>query len=291
MQNLSLIIQMIDMRRLINSMEDLAPYVPNYVASVEGDRTLFEKMLPYLDEAELFLVRNVSAGISPDVLPAVSLPVTSVFRTIVATHALHAALAMLDVVVTPNGLGVVSTETIAPASAERARSMSKSLLEQRDRAIASAVDTLMQQPEWSQTEVAKFYLRSLIPLPSLTLYSLDRISDAGVYEDWKRYATRMSEIEDDLAIDTISTEVLELFRNSQSVSSSPKDFRLIRDQYRNICLSRLRGGKISLSMLEHVVEQVRNHPLTSAIWADSRAGEMHRLKSFENDKYSGGFFF
>lgn len=80
----------------------------------------------------------------------------------VCLAAFERAIPSLDLVLTPTGFGVVSNQNTAPASAERVERLRHRVELSRDYAFDCLLDELRGFPEWSDTDVAKRYFRSLV---------------------------------------------------------------------------------------------------------------------------------
>ena len=105
---------------LIINDEQLRQFLPNVLATCDGEVSLFDKLQFHLNNAEQWLAENVTgrdfistvAGAQADDATRALLCQT------IAAHAFHVALPSLDLVLTPTGFGIVSNGNIAPASAE-----------------------------------------------------------------------------------------------------------------------------------------------------------------------------
>lgn len=107
--------------KIITTEEQLRSHIPNIIASVKGETPLLEKLALFLDLAEDWVINTFTS--------------TSTFNTIcgytdsnnirilccrlVVAEALLRAIPSLDIVLTPNGFGIVSTNNLAPASKPR----------------------------------------------------------------------------------------------------------------------------------------------------------------------------
>ena len=83
-------------------------------------------------------------------------------RTIVS-DAFVRAIPSLDLVLTPNGFGIVSNQNVAPASSERVERLIQSLITNRDLAIDALLRLLLQNADWRATTQAQYFLATLFP--------------------------------------------------------------------------------------------------------------------------------
>lgn len=78
-------------------------------------------------------------------------------------EALYEAIPHLDLVLTPNGFGVVSNQNVAPASRDRVSALRLAVRDSRDDAIDTLLDALRRREAWRTSgEAALFFLASLV---------------------------------------------------------------------------------------------------------------------------------
>ena len=107
--------------RLITNDAQLRRYMPNVFATAQGETPLYDKVLPWLETAERWLFSQfVGDGFADTFLtldPDESVRVTA--ACVVAHETMMRAVPSLDLVLTPNGFGIVSNQNVAPASRDR----------------------------------------------------------------------------------------------------------------------------------------------------------------------------
>ena len=122
---------------IIETNTELLAFIPNVFASAIGENPLYDKMRKFLDLAELWMNINIcdhatyGALVSQERASDVEL-----VKRIVVNDAFHRAIPYLDLVLTPNGFGIVSNQNVAPASKERVASLRAQALVERDMAIS-----------------------------------------------------------------------------------------------------------------------------------------------------------
>ena len=116
----------------INNDNDLRKYIPNALVTVTGEQSLFDKIRVELEISDSWFERTFGMEAYPD---TVTEQMNDMACKIVASDAFLRAIPSLDLVLTPNGFGVVSNSTIAPASKERVERLVESLEISRDFAI------------------------------------------------------------------------------------------------------------------------------------------------------------
>ena len=120
--------------RLITTNEQLLALLPNIMTVVKGERPVIDKIVPFIDASEKWLIENI---VSETVFNSISdRPDPSTAKVtmarIVAFDAFRNAVPHLDLILTPNGIGIVNNSNIAPASKERVERLIASLLSNRD---------------------------------------------------------------------------------------------------------------------------------------------------------------
>ena len=109
------------MSALIPDNTTLLKYIPNTLKAVAGEASLYDKIQYHLLHAETWLTDTF---VSTDTMSRIKTysditPLLHFCRIIVASEAMLHAIPQLDLILTPNGFGIVSNQNIAPASKER----------------------------------------------------------------------------------------------------------------------------------------------------------------------------
>lgn len=163
---------------LIASQKDLLKYVPNVVYSVENEDDLYQKVLPYMDtEEELLAIRVL--GMYPDSYKFSNLrkSAKNAMAKAVVCRAMAKAMPAIDVVVTPNGIGVVSTAEIAPASKERVERLIKSMWTAGAQSLALLVNLLKEDKEWVESYTGNYFCSTLASSIEYAMPWADRMTD------------------------------------------------------------------------------------------------------------------
>lgn len=271
------------MSALISCAADLAPFIPNYVLPAFGDRDIFDKIMPYIDTAEEWTEQKVC----PVNLYPADARIRAFLRQIVAFHAMSAALAMLDVVITPNGIGVVSTDTIAPASKERTAEGRRSLIAQRDHVIFLAIEYLRCRGSWLETEPAGWWGSILyheglgIPEGSAS-FNLSHFE--GIWYD--RHAKETA-----LAIEAVGDDLMDHLRAVNLRCDANADERRLIDKIRNLCRLERPTTPGWREGMADIVDFIRSNPAEFPQWPGSKAAARWSGPRFENKRDSTGFFF
>lgn len=194
--------------KLITTEEQLCSHIPNIISSVKGETPLLEKLSLFLELAEDWVINTFTS--------------TSTFNTIcgytdsnnirilccrlVVAEALLRAIPSLDIVLTPNGFGIVSTNNLAPASKPRIDRLVGSMLAHRDDCIAALLPELPGASKWLASAQADFFGATLFPDFSL----VDALAST-VGSKWERYLKLRSQVIDleaSLAEEWLSPELM-----------------------------------------------------------------------------------
>ena len=151
--------------KLITSNDQLCAILPNIQSVVKGERSLFFKIVPFIDAAEIWLIDNI---VSQTVFELISDrpqddEAKLAMTRIVALDAFRNAIPHLDLILTPNGFGIVSNTNVAPASKDRVERLISSLLANRDDEIEHLISLLVHEQEWIQSGQGHFFSSTLFP--------------------------------------------------------------------------------------------------------------------------------
>ena len=109
---------------IIDYEQQLRELVPNVFATVKGETPLSAKIAPFVSSAEQWIISTFTSmeGMRQICLLDDGTPIKVTVERAVVCEAMRTAIPSLDIVITPNGFGVVSNQNIAPASKERVES-------------------------------------------------------------------------------------------------------------------------------------------------------------------------
>jgi hypothetical protein len=150
---------------LIKNAEHLREFFPNTLLEIDDEISFFDKVSHYLNFNEKWLEHNVLASGYEQ-----SETVINIASRIVANFAIADAIPSLDIVLTPNGLGVVSTDTIAPASKERVERLIDSLRKSAYVHMNILIENLRLIEDWRGTNPGIHWCGTFIQ----TLAEIDR---------------------------------------------------------------------------------------------------------------------
>jgi hypothetical protein len=283
---------------LISSNEQLLTLIPNTLSTAKGEVPLYDKMVPFLSATEKWLADNIT---SEAVLTAigdleVSHPTRILTCQIIAYDAFYRAIPQLDVILTPNGFGIVSNSNIAPASKERIERLMASLLEHRDRLLMHLMPLLTAFDGWTESEQGRFFSATMFPNMEVTL-RFPKLSGSR----WEKYLAlrdAVIPVEEFFATQYLSKDLLEVLRSEVLTrryrSTAHKTVCRILQAVEIRCL--LSGDPTASMHFEHdalfdIVNSIRNHPEEFPEWHASATAQLYDPAVFENKKDSLGYWF
>lgn len=213
-----------------------------------------------------------------------------------AIEAFRCALPHLDVILTPNGFGIVSNTNIAPASKERISRLLDSLLENRDASIAQLLSHLCKLPQWLSTEQAEFFRATMFPNTVLA-NRFQRIAE-GRWEQYNTLRLSLLPIEEHIATQYISEPLMATLRaqvqSGQFSTEKHKHICRVLQAVEVECLKDTTSTTLSSQVhrtLTQLVELIRSNPEDFPEWHESTTAQLYAPPIFENKKESKGFWF
>ena len=286
------------MSLLIPDNNVLLHFVPNVLKSVQGETLLFDKIAPHLEVAEAWLTTTfLGEAVLTELLSVAEDANNKLLHharmTVVAEAMLH-AVPQLDLVLTPNGFGIVSNANIAPASKERVERLLLSLEKMRDDTLSVLLPLLAQEAAWATSDPCLYFEQTLYPWLDLPrkLGSTDHI-----WQSFQAIHEKQVAIEERLAHDFFSPELLATLRQAELLDrwsetpSAPHYKRAWRHIFA-IELYMLREDELPVPSCIEVVNSLRNAP--DGIfeeWKQSETAALFKDHGYKNDKRKGGYWF
>ena len=278
------------MAKLINNDDTLRQYLPNVFATVKGEVSLFDKVKVDIDRAENWVIQTFVSTKTFDAICgyADDKPIKVITAKLIATEALRRAIPSLDLVLTPNGFGVVSNQNIAPASKERVDRLIGSLADYRDDCIANLLPLLSRESDWLGSVQASFFGVTMFPDLAIT----DQVKGTG--SKWERYLSlrpNILDIEASLAEEFFSPELMARLRNEVLRKTHTADLARVINAIRGQVVDLLNGGSIRMRDMIDVVNHIRCNPNLFPEWHASETAKLFSPPIFKNKKESRGYFF
>ena len=257
---------------IISNDTELRNYIPNALVTVQGEQSLFDKLQVELQLSEMWLTNLIG-----------TLPDDDVVRKVVATDAFLRAIPSLDLVLTPNGFGIVSNNTIAPASKDRVDRLLSSLEQNRDFALDQLLCSLLNDSDWRTTDAGRFWTATLFQSP-LALPAELRKSHALDY--FLQVRPQIVLIEQELAEKFISLPTYQRLRSDIGNA----DFAMLVEPLQAIELQLLAGKPLPYKQLISLVDYLRTHEEQFPEWQTSATAELFQPNYFQNKKDSAGYW-
>lgn len=253
------------MAALIQDDAQLRRFVPNQIAAVKGEDSLFDRLQPWLAQAEQWVVATFATADFVDSCRWLA--------AIAAHEAVARAIPALDLVLTANGFAVVSNQNLAPASKERVERLVASHLASRDRAISLALDELRGNAQWRETSQGEFFLATLFPTPAAL--------NCG-WDDYLSLRPKIIQAEAVLAHEYISPELMAKLRSEPLPILEP-----LRAQVKAMA----EGRHIDRYAMVDIVQTIRSQPDIYPEWHNSETAQLFTPPVFNNEKQASGYFF
>lgn len=279
--------------KVITSNEILMAMVPNVVTTVEGEKPLFEKISHQLELSEAW-ARDTFTG--AEVLDAIADERSSdtwrYLASLVVSDALRRAIPSLDVVLTPNGFGIVSNNNLAPASKERIERLIQQMASQRDYFINMLLNDLCRSTAWTESQQYAWFASSLIQIPKVCVGAVyDRIREGQQWDQFLQLRQRAITIEDAIAEKWISYGVMQQLR-VELMTVNNATVHQVALKVRSCVFNELRGLQRNHWDLDRIVNYIRNNADIFPTWATSDTARLYNNPPvFKNKKNSSGYFF
>lgn len=281
--------------KLITTDEQLRLLIPNVLATAEGEPTLIEKLYPFLETAEQWAIDNfIPEVIFEEIAEDDGFGPNERFRypleKLVACQAYMTAIPSLDLVLTPNGFGIVSNQNIVPASRERVDALMNSLESQRDSAIEALILRLSSRTDWQQSAQGKYFGATMFPLLNLCRRLAIR---EHIWDSYQQLHERLIKIENVLADTYFSQEQMQVFRSQvivQYSTSKPIEEQIIRS-LQAYELQLLTDIQVHPQCYYDLVTIIRERPDDFPAWHASPVADLYTPKIFQNKKNSSAYWF
>lgn len=270
--------------RMIKNAEMLDRFIPNVLVAVKGEKSLFDKLDMHLLVAETWLKDTFTsestfstiAGHSDDNI------IKHLCCQVVVSEAFRKAVPSLDLVLTPNGFGIVSNNNVVPASKERIARLMQSLEKTRDDALELLIPKLAGASKWTSSTQCEWFRSTLFQ-------DLSVVAEIGITEHrWEKYVELRQQIiaiEHSFAEEYFSHEQMDEWR--ANISRKDPVIPLVKTEI----VSVLKGNPVCTRSIMDCVNYIRNNPLTYAKWHASETAKLFSPPVFKNKKQAKGYWF
>lgn len=277
--------------KLITTEAQLRSHIPNLISAVKGETPLIEKLSLFLDLAEDWVISTFTGESTFDTICgyADSDNIKILCSRLVVAEAMLRAIPSLDIVLTPNGFGIVSTNNIAPASKPRIDRLIGSMLSHRDDCIAALLPELAGVTRWLDSEQAAFFGATLFP----DLGIVDALGEA-TGSRWQKYLElrpQVIDLEASLAEEWLSPELMAALRSENLRGSLTARRAVVVSQTKAHIIGYLRAGSFNSRRLADIVNYIRQNADDFEQWHRSETAKLFAPPVFKNDKKASGYFF
>ena len=288
--------------KLITTDSQLRRLIPNVFATVEGESSLFEKLTPYLETAEewakhhfvpedIFNEVAEFSGVAEAAAEDSSLAALRVsLEKAVACQAYMATVPSLDLVLTPNGFGIVSNQNVAPASRERVERLLASLEAERDRNIEQLLLRLANLENWQRSTQGHYFAATLFPFIGMCR----RLAiNEHIWNEYQHLHDQLVKVEDVLAETYFSHDQMDVFRHHvlcQMQGCHPLEEQVIRS-LQSLEMMLVSNMQVHPQSFYDLVNIIREHEEVFPAWHASPTAQLYSPAVFANKKKSGGYWF
>lgn len=280
------------MLKIITSDEILREYFPNTLVTVDDEVTFFDRISSYLITAEEWVKKQLLGNSLFDAIAVGSHDTMFVLvARIIVNDSLSRAVPSLDLILTPNGFGVVNNNTIAPASKDRIDRLIQSLIFERNFCIQELLHLLRTCTEWHGSEQCHWLASSLIQ-------SLDddkSPENGGLINHWEEFIKlrqNAERYERELMRCWIGSDLLNALRYERATASSSSPIRYdITFALRNIVVRAVRCQELDTNLLTAIVDKIREMPDSFPEWHNHEIASYFNPPIFLNEKTSSGYMF
>ena len=276
---------------LITTDEQLRSHLPNVIASVKSETPFIERLALFLDLAEDWVVNTFTSVSTFNTICGYtdSNNIKILCSRLVVADALRRAIPSLDIVLTPNGFGVVSTSNLAPASKPRVDRLVGSMLSHRDDCIAALLPELVGASKWLTSSQADFFGATLFP-------DLDIVDAVGgaTGSKWEKYLElrpQVIDLEASLAEEWFSPELMSALRSENLRGDLTEKRNVIVRQVKAQILGYLKSGSFNSRRLADIVNYIRLNEESFKEWHRSATAKLFAPPVFRNEKKAKGYWF
>ncbi len=218
-------------------------------------------------------------------------PLKQYFKQLVCIAGFLSVLRQLDLVLTSTGFGIVSTDTVSPASKQRVDALEGSLRTALCRARAKVVD-LLRSPEWGKGAEARNFIRYLYS--EHFFFFSPKASAALSYQDWQAVQSAIVDTDEQLRLrfgDALMDDVLDAYRcaDRKRMADYCLFCQLVCD-ITDLYSSRSKAAFHS-SLYRRLERLVDSDPDVFALYHGSDAYKAAHVEPFTNTKESTAFLF
>lgn len=262
------------MAKLITTDEQLRSHLPNIIASVKGETPFIERLSLFLDLAEDWVKTTFTSESTFNTIAGYtdSNNIKWLTSRLVVADTLRRAIPSLDIVLTPNGFGIVNSSNVAPASKPRIDRLVGSMLSHRNDCIAALLPELVGASKWLSSSQADFFGATLFP-------DLGIVDPLGNVQGarWEKYLElrpQVIDLEASLAEEWLSTVLMSGLRSENLRGDLTEKRSVIVRQVKAQVVGYLRGGSFNSRRLTDIVNYIRLNEDDFSEWHQSETAKL-----------------
>ncbi len=269
---------------------ELKRYVPNVLREAAGEPAFIDKLTEFLEQTERWVAEMFTGdSLLADAADADTHGLRKLILPVMIDEAMSNALPSLDLVLTPNGFGIVSNQNIAPASKERVERLAKSLVKNRDTAICQLFAKLSRLKDWHSTEQCRWFADVFLSNPADTEYYA---GEKGVWMSYLELRPEMRKIENWIADKFLGQEYLQELREKQiGIQTRSNQDIPVMAAVKQAVLESIKQGIMFAGGIVYAVNIIRDNPDAYPTWHGSLIAQVYGHETFKNKKRSNGYFF
>lgn len=257
----------------------------------ERNSSVFNRMQKMISTAyDMMVDMLITPGLTDQVMSDPALKEACIRE--VCLNAFTRTMRSLDLVLTATGFGIVSTESMAPASRVRVEALLDEMQVEELRTVERIVDGLTRIQGWGETEAAQRHISTLFYRPSL----LEGLSTLQLsFQNW-RTARGLAVTADAQLRQTVSEEYMdELLQKSRTASLNNADIIIVGkcNAFTADYISHYEASHASHNdnILRSIMEQLESYPDDYPTFRSSRLYARKHIGRSYNQKDDPTFFF
>lgn len=284
---------------IINSDSELRSIITNLQRASVSETSWTERLSPYLEQAE----ENLRHYIAPLSLIESDTELMQLAMRFVAFDAWANAINAIDLVATQSGFGVVSTNTVAPASKERVAAARVSALNSADKAAMWLLDALKTNEQWQKSKQSLMYvnifpdIKKFAAAWNITAYSLNTKGQSLFFTYHDNSDTIMC-AQYALAEKLLGLEALEALVSVALTEFCKGDISFVDRSILSVCRRFVAyevlgaGLKLDLAAIYRKFDSfdIEKSEILE-VWKQSSQYKAFKSHDYENTKESSAFFF
>ena len=273
---------------LVNTKEEFGRYVPNILKAVQGEASVFEKTRASLERSEQWLANTF---VPLEMLDGLN-GARDIAAHIVVLDAFHDIVPSLDLILTPNGFGIVNNTNLVPASKERIDRLRATLIADRDKYIDLLLRELSAIAEWRNTRQGRYFGATLFPNMEICgrVQNGDIQFRGGVWDKYIWLRNKIIGIESELEAAYFSEEQMQVFRQEVQAGNVAESHRIVITKIIAYITGVLSGTQAQ-HLLTDAVDIIRKDEASFPEWHASTVKELFNPVVFKNKKENRGYWF